>query len=687
MSEVNVQIQNPQTAVNIQNPQITIEIPTESIEIELQEGQPIEIQVQNPVIEVNIGGPCNCDGGGAWGEITGTLSDQTDLQTALDGKSDTGHTHPLSELEQSGATTGQVPKWNGSEWAPADDETGGGGASIQSDTYANWETARAAGELTPGATIIVTDRADLGLILQCADVDAFGVAGVGGFLNADFQAVGDYSGVEGETGIAAGTQQGIWQAAGEGGYTQGDVVIWNLTHYQLTDSGAVDGTDPATNTAAYTALARTVANVGYIEEWDAVEFDWAGDAFTYRQDLRGGVVRGATGIAGYQWGRTGCSGNNIQSPATFDIRNLVGTFSNNTTLPGATVSGIVTGADTVIENNIIENGGALSDLTAGANCAITRNKIGAGAVLGDGTTIGDNCSIEKNTLFANAELIGITAGASCNIVDNILENSGSITDITAGANCSISRNKVGQEAIFGGSTTMGEGAYISNNTLGPAAIMSGNILGAGAFMDGNGLENGARIEENSLADTTSISYNLLEQYSAIGYNTVDDLSYIDSNILYGEISNKITNGNVIVNNYLTGFTWTNAESLPGSFESNFFGYGRSSISATADATGVTAIDLAAYSNAGTINITSTNATESIDTITNPPTAFPFILRPAAGLTLTITGTAYSGIAAGQIALKATDYTLDGDKGEYIVLEIDPLGTGALIEKQVVNGLI
>ena len=65
----------------------------------------------------------------------------------------------------------------------------------------------------------------------------------------------------------------------------------------------------------------------------------------------------------------------------------------------------------------------------------------------------------------------------------------------------------------------------------------------------------------------------------------------------------------------------------------------------------------------------------------------FTIRPAAGLVLTITGTAYSGIAAGQIALKATDYVLDGDKGEYIILEIDPLGTGCLVEKQVVNGLI
>lgn len=37
-------------------------------------------------------------GGGVWGEITGTLSNQSDLQTALDGKSATGHTHAQSDV-------------------------------------------------------------------------------------------------------------------------------------------------------------------------------------------------------------------------------------------------------------------------------------------------------------------------------------------------------------------------------------------------------------------------------------------------------------------------------------------------------------------------------------------------------------------------------------------------------------
>lgn len=40
-------------------------------------------------------------GGGTWGSITGTLSNQTDLQTALNGKAATSHTHTASQISDS----------------------------------------------------------------------------------------------------------------------------------------------------------------------------------------------------------------------------------------------------------------------------------------------------------------------------------------------------------------------------------------------------------------------------------------------------------------------------------------------------------------------------------------------------------------------------------------------------------
>ena len=47
------------------------------------------------------------------------------LQTALDGKAATSHTHQLSQLTQSGATNGQVPSWNGTAWVPQTPASGG----------------------------------------------------------------------------------------------------------------------------------------------------------------------------------------------------------------------------------------------------------------------------------------------------------------------------------------------------------------------------------------------------------------------------------------------------------------------------------------------------------------------------------------------------------------------------------
>jgi hypothetical protein len=55
----------------------------------------------------------------------------SDAITAADiGAAAVGHTHTLSAITQSGATTGQVASWNGSEWVPATPSgTSGGGYS------------------------------------------------------------------------------------------------------------------------------------------------------------------------------------------------------------------------------------------------------------------------------------------------------------------------------------------------------------------------------------------------------------------------------------------------------------------------------------------------------------------------------------------------------------------------------
>lgn len=113
---------------------------------------------------------------GSWGSITGTLSDQTDLNTALGGKVPTtrtvaGHalssdvsiafsdltgSASLSQIAQSGATTGQVLAWSGTAWAPAAGGLTVGTTAIASGTNGNllYNNSGTLGELSTVSTAL-----------------------------------------------------------------------------------------------------------------------------------------------------------------------------------------------------------------------------------------------------------------------------------------------------------------------------------------------------------------------------------------------------------------------------------------------------------------------------------------------------------------------------------------------------
>jgi len=625
--------------------------------------------------------------------------------------------------------------------------SGGGSASITDITYADMETALTGATLTEGQFYRITDATgtDLGFVCQAVRTDEITVNGTGGYLNADFQAVGDYSG----TPETFGAQLGIWRTGFEavtiaylnlsggtfavgdtitGGTTGatavivtddgassmtaymtsagvafdgsevldngngvtadqdgaatsptivlGDVVIWNLLHFQLTDDTAINGNNPEANATAYTQLLKTDAGQGYIEVWDVSEFNFTSNNIQYRKDKYNNIVIGISSAQAFPFGN-GNVNNNFVLGGFIGI-NGYGDINRNTVYQGANIN--------------VNGGGSISECVLFSNSTID-------------ITAPEDSGVVGCTLYASAVINEISIGAETTIENNILENGASLTGITAGANCSISGNKIEQGATFGNGTTMGDGASFSDNIL-PAGYRAGEntTLGAGAQIISN---TNTEVTETTLGAGAAIRYNngpaafslcVLGEGAFIAgcvgayfsEVTLEDNAYFE-NVLFPASSLELVTlatGNHLFQCIFEN-TYISTDTISETFEFLVAKTGFSNIPGTIDITGLTTLDCtAAWAQyRGIYNLTSDNATEAIDTITNPPTLFPFTLRPAAGVVLTITGTAYSGIAAGQIALKATDYVLDGDKGEYIVLEIDPLGSGALIEKQVVNGLI
>ncbi len=211
---------------------------------------------------------------------------------------------------------------------------------LPEDTYANWETKRAAGTLPKGYHIKITDRGDKGIVVYCNTVNSFSLEGSGGFLNPDFQSVGDYEGVETVTSVPYTATKGVWYIGGEGDYEDGDVVFWNGLHYQVISAGDLNETAPTSNADAFQVLPKASEDVGYIEEWDTIQYDFKNDLLIYRADLRGNKVEdnvaiGYGSIEPFQWGNNNVMFNRVYDSAAFYMQNNRGVVFSTTTYKGA----------------------------------------------------------------------------------------------------------------------------------------------------------------------------------------------------------------------------------------------------------------------------------------------------------------------------------------------------------------
>ena len=177
--------------------------------------------------------------------------------------------------------------------------------------------------LIEGVIYHVTDLAgtDCGGYLTALSEDTLSLHGEGCFLNPDFQSVGDYSGVFGLTGIAYTANQGVWYATLELTLVDGDVVIWDGKHYQVTDIATSNGSSPSSGlNTSYTELPKSSDGMGYVMEQCYIEFVWDRAFIICRHDNRNNQVRNyldptVTGISisQWQWGNDSVMNNTVDA--------------------------------------------------------------------------------------------------------------------------------------------------------------------------------------------------------------------------------------------------------------------------------------------------------------------------------------------------------------------------------------
>jgi len=405
-----------------------------------------------------------------------------------------------------------------------------GGASVTSLTNAQILTLISSSTVSAGQSYLITDAtySNGGVVVQGLTTNTISLQGSGLFLNADYQAVGNYSGVVGFLSAL-----GLWSIDVQV-VSIGNTVVWNNFNYKnLTGAW---GTAPDTDVVNWLVLTKAVTN-GYILEGDFVKYNVTTNKVIYRADKRGNQVElveiSINSLTAFQWGRDVVTRNVVSSQGYMSCTNSNCTYTSNVVMQLGFIVDVTqkVGAGSVLRNTI-ENQGSLNIFYNKGQISDNIIKDNASSIgfIGATKTIGTSVIIQSNILTGGSIISYDSLIGSTLISRNSLENGGTLTLNTING-AEISFCNIGYSGL------QLTGASIGSKILNCSFQNASSVIIASltTVINGKTINNGFSNFETSLDMNSALIYNVATQKLTIP----TDFSYCGIFTLTNTTSNTI----------------------------------------------------------------------------------------------------------------------------------------------------
>jgi len=277
-------------------------------------------------------------------------------------------------------------------------------------TYAQLTTLANTNALIPSTDYLITD-AEFGstpiiptnVVVTAITTNKVSLTGQGIFFNADYQGVGNYSGIP-----TYNSNVGVWVSTLP--VVLGDVCIWsNLMYVNITGANGV--TNPASDIVNWQVIPYSITK-GYILEVDAIEYQQSTNWILTRTDNRLNTVERAVpgtfnSLNRFPWGSDLATFNSVVKYSCFDICNSI--------IKNAVFGNILNGTDFTLGaiNEPCAVGSVSQNvLTNVAASVIYANKTFNQNVISNTTLTIDynNGSIQGNNIFLGTVNLGTNDG-------------------------------------------------------------------------------------------------------------------------------------------------------------------------------------------------------------------------------------------------------------------------------------